>query len=426
MMIGWLVLQVGTAWATCSVISGAEVHTAEGPQKGLTVVVKDDRIAATGRGIEGLQLELSSQKEVAGARWQGEDCTFVQGAGQQLTAGFVAVPTQMGLVEVGLEPGTRHDNPETDDPIRASLAVADAYDPRSSLIAVNRMEGITTALAAPGGAFVAGQAALVRLSGDTQDEAVLFEDAAMMVNLPSSSFAEGLRQLRELVDEVDAWRRNKALYDRGRPGIHGLSRMDLEALLPAVRGQQPVVIRADRASQIEALLRLQRDTGMRLVIAGAAEGWRVADALAAASVPVIIDPLVYGPGGFDQRAGRADNGALLMEAGVSVILTTNSTHNARTLRQAAGNAVRGGMDHADALDAISRIPAEVFGLRGAGQIAVGAPADLVLWSGDPLEVTTSARGLWIGGEAIELSSRQRKLAERYLTLPATPAPLPVE
>lgn len=424
-MIAWLMAAV--AGATCTVITGVTVHAEDGPVDGRSVVVDGDRVVALGVGMRGLELELDDQQQVSGASWKGASCTFVQGAGKQLTAGLFAAPTHLGLVEVSLESGTRDMDPETEDPIRAGLVVADAYDPRSSLIAVNRMEGITTALTVPRGGFLAGHGAVVSLHGVRQSDAVVDSRAVMVASVPTQSFAEGLRQLRELVSEVKAWARNRRAYDQGRPFPEGASRVDLDALVPVVQGQVPVLMRAERASRIEALIRLQQETGLELVIAGASEGWMVADALATARIPVIVDPLVYGPGGFSQRAGREDNAALLAAAGVPVILTAGfgESHNARTLRQVAGNAVRGGMAHADALQAITRSPAVVFGQRNRGYVGVGAVADLALWSGDPLELSTSLERLWVEGQRVELTSRQRALEEKYLEPRVTAAPLPV-
>jgi imidazolonepropionase-like amidohydrolase len=153
----------------------------------------------------------------------------------------------------------------------------------------------------------------------------------------------------------------------------------------------------------------------------------VADQLAQAKVPVLVDPLAYGPSSFDELYARPDNAALLAKAGVALILTTESTHNARTLRQVAGNAVREGLPHADALRAVTETPARVFGLPDRGRLAVGAAADVVLWSGDPLELSSRAERVWVDGVEVDLRSRQTELRERYRTLPGTPAPaLPVK
>ena len=192
---------------------------------------------------------------------------------------------------------------------------------------------------------------------------------------------------------------------------------DLRALLPVARGALPLVVAVDRAADIEALLRLTARTPLRLIILGGAEAWQVAGPLAARRVPVIVDPLLAGPGGFDQLAARPDNAALLAAAGVPVMFGTSSSHHVRKLRQLAGNAVRAGLAPGVALDALTRVPAEAFGLADRGRLEVGARADLALWSGDPFELDTRLVGLWIGGAEQALTSRQTALRDRYRHLP---------
>jgi len=420
-VIGWLV--ASAAQAACTVISGASVHTPDGLEKGTSVVIVDDRVTAVGRGLRGVKLQMDPQQQVTGATYRTEPCRFVQGAGKQVSAGLVAVPTGLGVVEVSLERGTRDDNARTDDPIRASLRVVDAYDPRSSLIRINRAEGITSALVAPGGAFVPGYAGLVQLAGDTRAEAVIDARAALPIERRSGSLAEDLQQIRELVEDARRYGRNRNAYEVRVPFVEGTSRLDLQALQAVVNGQRPIVLYADRASDIEALIGLKQDLDLEIVLLGAAEGWRHAEALAGSRIPVVIDPMVYGAGSFDQREARPDNAALLTEAGVDVILTAGfgDAHNVRVLRQAAGNAVRGGMAHEQALKAITETPARVFGQPERGRVAEGAVADLALWSGDPLELSTSLEELWIEGTSVDLRTRQTELADKYLELPGTPA-----
>ncbi|MEN0063428.1 MAG: amidohydrolase family protein [Myxococcota bacterium] len=421
-MIGWLL--AAAAHAACTVISGASVHAPTGLERGLTVVIVDDKIAALGRGMRDVKLSMDAEQRVSGARYRDERCRFVQGAGKHLTAGFVAVPAKLGVVEISLESSTRDDDAKTDDDVRAALQVVDAYDPRSSLIRVSRAEGITSAVVVPEGAFIPGFAGFVKLAGDTQADAVVSRRAALPVERWSGSMAEDLLRIRELVEDTRAFGRNRSSFDSNRPYVEGASRLDLAALQPVVAKQIPMVIYADRASDIEAVLRLKHELNLNVVIMGAAEGWRHARALASAKVPVIVDPMVYGPGSFDQREGRADNPALLAKAGVGVIVTAgfDEPHNARVLRQAAGNAVRGGMTQAQAIRAITETPARVFGESDRGRVAAGTQADLALWSGDPLELSTSLVELWIDGASVDLRTRQTELAKKYLDLPATPPP----
>jgi imidazolonepropionase-like amidohydrolase len=405
----WMVAEA--ARAACGAVTGARVHLPEGPAV-VDVVWVDGRIAAVGPGLP----------ELAKGTFGGKPCAVRDGTGRELTAGLVAVPTQLGVVGIDLEPGTHDDDAEGTDPVRASLRVLDGYDPTSATLAVARREGITAAIVFPGGGTVAGVAGAVHFTGDTQAEAIVDAEVAVVGTIPTGAWGEGLAVWSGLLDDARAHARNPALFDQGRPYADGASRADLEVLAKVARRELPLVVGAQSAWQLEALLRWKAEEQVDLVVTGAAEGWKVAPALAAAKVPVIVDPLVYGAGGFDQLGGRPDNAALLARAGVDVILTTNSTHHARTLRQVAGNAVRGGMDHEAALRAITATPARVFGDPARGVIRVGSPADLVVWTGDPLELSSQAERAWIDGVAVSLRSRQTALFEKYRTLPGTPAP----
>jgi imidazolonepropionase-like amidohydrolase len=184
-----------------------------------------------------------------------------------------------------------------------------------------------------------------------------------------------------------------------------------------LKGTLPVVVAAARASDIRAALTLAKDFGLKLVIAGGDEAWQVAPELAAAKVPVILQPTQNLPASFDALFSRQDQAALLHKAGVKVLLSTmGEPYRVNTLRQEAANAVSWGLPYFAALDAITRAPSEVFGLD-AGRVARGQRADLVLWSGDPLESSSRPLGLWISGAQQKLQSRQDALFEKYRQLP---------
>lgn len=418
-MIAWW-LSSAVARAACVVISGATVHVEAAAPVVTPVVVVDGRIASVG----------AAAPDLVGGAWRGAPCEAVDGTGRQLSAGFVGVPTQVGLVGIDLERDSRDDDPhDDDDPIRAALVATDAYDPLSVVIPVTRLGGVTSVVTVPRGGFVSGAGGFVQLRGGTQAEAVVDPVAVMTFTLASGSFADAVRKVRELVADVRTHARDPRLYDGGRPFLEGASRLDLEALRPVVEGKLPVLMPANRASDIEALIRLKAELGLELVVVGGAEGWKIAEPLARAQIPVIVDPLVYGPNSFDEVHARPDNAALLARAGVLLILSAGpwETQNVRTLRQAAGNAVREGLPHADAIRAITATPARVFGQPDRGRVATGATADLVLWSGDPLELSSVPEHVWIGGVDIALVSRQTELRDKYRTLPGTPSaglPLP--
>ena len=176
-----------------------------------------------------------------------------------------------------------------------------------------------------------------------------------------------------------------------------------------------VVIDVDRASDILEVIRFGNDFGLKVTISGGAEAWMVAEQLAAANIAVMLNPLVNLPFNFDGLGARLDNAALLDAAGVTVIINGAGSHQAAKLRQMAGNAVSYGLSHEAGLAAMTSNPARVFGVSNRqGSIKRNMPANVVLWSGDPLEVTSFAEVVIIDGKLMSMESRQTKLRDRYL------------
>lgn len=176
-----------------------------------------------------------------------------------------------------------------------------------------------------------------------------------------------------------------------------------------------VVFEVERAADIRQVVRYTKRHGMKAIISGGDEAWIVAPELAAADVPVILNPLNNLPNDFDRLGARLDNAKLLNEAGVRIAFDYGDSHQAGKNRQLAGNAAAHGLPRDAALAAITASPADIFGIGAdRGRIEKGKVADLVLWSGDPLEVTTAAEQVWIAGRAVEMRSRQTELRDRYL------------
>lgn len=394
---------------TCTVIRAGKVTTPAGTTAGLVVRTEGARIT-----------HVAATVPEAG-------CAIVDAPTSWLTPGLVEVGTEMGLVEVGMEGASVDADAEQGDPIRAEFRAWDAYNPRSTVIPVTRMEGITSAIAAPRGGLVAGQGAWVRLAGATQAETLVRGPIGIWANpMSAGSKAEGLARLRELIADARLYAAKRADWERGDLRDLSGGRGDLEALQAVLNRTIPLVLPVDRAADIEAVLRFAAEERVFIVISGGAEAWMVADRIAAARVPVIVDPFGDGPGGFDAVHAREDNAAILHRAGVTILISSFSTHHGRTLRFVAGNAVRSGLPHHVALQAITTTPAEVFSVAQHGGIAPGQEADLALWSGDPLECLTLLDRVWIRGAAIAMESRQTELLTKYRTLPGTPeAPLPL-
>ncbi len=388
-------------------ITGGTVYPVSGPKlEHATVLIQNGRIAAIGTNVT-----------------IPADATRIDAAGKWVTPGFIDGGTQMGLVEIGRVGGTREMFLQGDT-IAASFNVAEGINPASTLIPVTRMEGITTVLAAPQGHLISGQAVLIDLDGGTIDQMLVKTPVGMVANFDENAKDEGggsragvAERIRRVFNDALEYSRRRAEYNRGAMQPLSASAADLEALLPVLRGQLPLIAVANRRSDIETALRIGREFRLRLILAGGQEAWEVADAIARAGVPVLVEPLDNIPT-YDALGVRYENAAALARAGVKVALLETDTHNARNLRQQAGNAVSYGMTWDQALRAVTLSPAEVFGVADRyGALDVGKVANVVVWSGDPFEFSTGVEHVIIRGREVPLRSRQTELFERYRTLP---------
>ncbi|MEX0899399.1 MAG: amidohydrolase family protein [Gammaproteobacteria bacterium] len=387
-------------------ITGATVHTMAraGTLVDATVVIVDGRVRAIGSGVS----------VPDGAR-------IIAGERLVVTPGLFDAWGRMGIVEIGAVDGT-NDSTAEDSAYGAALNVTDAVNPRSELIAVNRIEGVTRSVVAPtaDGHLIGGQAIVINLGGagdwlEKSPAALAVQLGERGASLSGGSRAAALLSLREALSDARDYSRNRSAYERGARRAYARSRLDLEALQPVLKGEVPIVALVHRAADIEALLRLKREFKVRVIVSGGAEAWLVADQLAAESVPVIMDPLVNLPGSFELLRATGENAARLHAAGVTVAFGTNDSHNARNLRQAAGNAVARGLPWDVALAAATVTGARVFGIDSA--LEEGKVADLVVWDGDPLELASFPVAVFINGAAIPLVSRQTELRDRYLRRP---------
>jgi len=403
-----LLLSHAVTAATCTVFTGGTIALPQQARDDLEVQV-----------AEGVVQRIAPDVDRS---WRGQDCEVVTLEPHAwLTPGLVHVGGTLGLQEIWGESST-HKHDAGGHPVRAAHDVADAYDPTSVAVPIARREGITAAVIVPGGGMVAGQAAWVSLEGLTQADAITERGVAMRASLSGGTPAEGLRLLRELLDDARAFQADPRAYDTNRSRSLAAGRMELEAMRPVLAGTMPLLVGADRSSDIEALLRFARDEEVGLIIDGGAEAWLHADALASAGIAVLLNPLTQDPTSFDRLHARHDNPALLAKAGVRVMITNRSALFAGHLRQLAGLAWRDGMDHTQALAAITTTAALVFGIEDHGRIAHGAQADLVVWNGDPLELSSWATTVFIAGQPVDTTTRHDALFERYRDLPGLPIP----
>jgi imidazolonepropionase-like amidohydrolase len=415
------------ALAQDMVITNARLVLGDGsaPIEGGAVIVDDGKVVFAGKPTPGQAFTTDVVIDAGGA-W--------------VTPGIFATVTSLGLADVSAV-GESNDITAGGSPFSAALDAAASINPTSQHILVHRAAGITRAATTtlPSGSIFAGQGAIIDLDGDAK--AVMQARAFQMIDLGEGGGqrAGGSRVAAHVLLRA-ALREAQALV--GKAGIPEtteigkddevlLSRFDAEALVPVVTGTQKLYVAVERAADIRAVLALKSDyPKLDLVLVGASEGWLVADAIAAAGVPVIANGLNDLPETFEQLGATQSNAGRLARAGVKVAINASAMQNPRRLQQVAGNLIAltrvpgaTGMEWGKAFAAISSVPAEISGMGGkAGVLKPGALGDLVVWDGDPLEVGSVPTLVFIGGVKQSLESHQSGLRDRYRDLDESDLP----
>lgn len=341
-----------------------------------------------------------------------QDIIVFEAEGKSLTPGFFAGITSLGITEVSAVSESSDSSLDLKE-MRPEFNIVSAYNPHSSLIPVAQIEGFTFTLlgASAKGSIFGGQGRLLALNGGYESfigSSVLFINVGRDASSLSGNSRAGqwmlLNQAMQEADNPPASNEARLLTRNGR-----------NTLLAYTANGMKTVFNVDRASDILEVLRFAENYGLNPVISGGAEAWMVAEQLANAKVPVLLDPLSNLPGNFDKLGARLDNAAILDAAGVTIAISGAGAHNARKQRQMAGNAVSYGLPHEAGIAALTINPASIFGFtENQGMIKRNKPANVVLWSGDPLEVTSVAERVIINGQLIPMESRQTKLRDRYL------------
>ena len=434
-------------------ITGGTVALGDGsaPIQGATVVIRNGRILAAGPNVA-----IPRGAEMVDAR------------GKWVTPGIVAGFSRLGLSEVDLSADGTTDDSARNGPFSAAIDVAPAINPLTTTIPVNRADGVTRAIVAPSVArnIFAGQGAVIDLGadmdpitarrrfqfvelGETGAETaggsrasahVLFRNALreaaelqrFAVPVSSSGIAEQGPDRDPVVRDPNESRLVGPNARRSEDVL--LTRFDAAALVPVLQGRQYLLIHVERASDILQVIRLKREfPSLKPVIVGGTEGWTVADQIAASGIPVIASASNDLPASFEMLAATWSNVGRMRNAGVKVsigMIDDNDTRYLFNERQYAANLVgltrvpgATGVSWGEALAMITSAPAEAIGLGGQlGSLRNGRRADVVLWSGDPLEMTSNVDAVWIDGVRQPLETRQTKLRDRYRDL--TPNTLP--
>ena len=366
--------------------------------------------------IEGGKIAKIEQSAIA-----ADGATSIDLGGKLVTPGLIAADTEIGLIEIGLEDSTHDDSRRDASPIKAGYDPGSAINADSSLIAVQALEGITTAAVAPRGGLLSGGVAWIDLLPGEHATIVAASSVAVVGNLGRSldgSRAAAISELRRVFEDARWYRQNEKNHDRNQTRQLAAHPLDLRALWPVLDKQIPLVVRAHRASDLLALIEFKSDFAIDMTIVGAVEAWKVAKELAAADITVVIQPSDNLPGNFDTLGARLDNAKLLNEANVRVAIAHFDSYNARNVTQEAGLAVANGMPHSAALMAITLNVAHAYGMEDRyGTLAVGKVANLVIWDGDdPFELSCWAEQVWIRGRKLDMTSRQTQLRDRYMDL----------
>jgi len=423
-----LYLPSSSAQSPTYALTHAKIFTLAGsPIDDATLIIRGGKISAIGANVE----------IPAGAQ-------VIDAKGLQIYPGLFDSVTQMGLSEIGAV-GATVDSSET-GPYNPDVVAATAVLPSSAHIPVTRAAGITEVLTVPasggfdsfgGGGALGGQASAIHLAGWTIDDMLIKKSVAMVVNWPqfetrafdfatfsfrekpfSEAKTEYEKKVTELTDWFDRARHYAQVAEKSSPAKFDRD-LKLEALAPVVRGELPLLVFADDAREIRSAVEFADKQKLRIIIAGGSEAYKVKDLLRSKNVPVILRPVLSLPNEEDDPYDRLlTQPAELASAGVKFAFASFDNSFSRRLGQNAANAVAYGLPYNEALKAVTLYPAQIFGLSSdLGTLETGKIANLIVTTGDPLELTTDVRYLFIRGQLTSTDNKQKSLYEKYKSRP---------
>lgn len=414
--------------ATVYAITHAKIYTLAGaPIDDGAIVLKDGKIAAVGANVE----------VPAGAQ-------VIDGKGLQVFPGLFDAVTQMGLSEISAVSATV-DSSETGS-YNPDVVAATAVLPSSEHIPVTRASGITEVLAVPasggfdssgGRSLIGGQASAFSLAGWTMDEMQLKRSVALVINWPlietrtfdfatfqrkEKPYTDAKQEYEKQVNELNEWIDRARHYAQaiGHGGPSDFERdVKLAALAPVARGQLPVLVFADRARDIRNAVEFCDKQKLRMILAGGEEAYKVKDLLRSKNVPVILRPVLSLPDEEDDPYDRLLTQPLeLSQAGVRFAIGSFDNSFARRLGQNVANAVAHGLPYDEGLKSVTLYPAQILGLSDQiGTLEPGKIANVIVTSGDPLELTTDVKYLFINGKLTSTENKHQRLFEKYLNRP---------
>jgi len=431
-------MRLGKLTAGVALLCGAAALPAQGP----TYVIRGGTVVpVVGANIpNGIVVISNGRIQAVGANVTSPaGATVIDATGLFVFPGMIDAGTQLGLTEIGSVPGSE-DTREIGDfnPQNVALTAVNAH---SELIPVTRVNGVTTVITSATGGLMSGSAALMDLLGWTADEMAVKPRAAMVMTYPSTGGGGGgfggggfgqnqpsaaerretmNRQVRELRQFLADARSYAAVKSKLGANAADGPRVNqkMEALIPVVRGEMPVIFDVNSADQIRGVLTLADSFKLKVIIRGARDAWRLADTLAARAIPVIVGPTTQAPGADDPYDMLYAQPGALAKAGVKIAFQTSDASNSRNLPYNVALASAYGLDSTEAIKSITINPAQMFGVADRyGSIEAGKVANIVVTTGDPLDVRSTVKHLFIRGMKVPLTDRHTDLYEQFRARP---------
>ncbi|MDP9263242.1 MAG: amidohydrolase family protein [Acidobacteriota bacterium] len=414
------------------------------PEQAGSIVLRGGKLLTITHGtIENGVLVMENGKitavGAAGAVSLPRNARVIDVTGMTVYPGLIDSETQLGLTEISAVEMT-NDTQETSDAIMPHMHVYDAFHAESELIPVTRMNGITNAIVAPQTRdTLPGQDSFVQLDGRSSDEMLLVRDIAMPLNFTgeqrrnesfqSAKFPQtrmGMAaQLRQVFIDAQDYAQKFPDYDRKSAAWEKEKKGDkpsppkrdlkLEALLPYLEGKRPVVLAAAEPSDLQVALGLVREFHLKVILNHVSHSQILLDQIAATQLPVIVGPIYETPKDNERYDSVYKLPAELVARGVKIAFASYDAHNVRNLPYQAGYAVAFGLSHEEAMKALTMNPAEIWGVAGQlGSLDAGKTANVVVADGDPLELTTDVKHVFIAGREVPMESRQTRLRDEYM------------
>ncbi len=380
------------------VITGADIHTLTGD------VIENGQILFE----NGVITEIGQSIDYP------ENAVVVDADGKYIYPGLIDSYSQMGLYEIGAVDMTVDLNEQGD--VNPNIKTERAFNPESRHIAIARSAGVLTALSTPGGGLISGQSAAMKMEGWTWDDMTLKSGVALLMNWPSpgDEYKEELAMIQQVFDDARAYLKAK---EAGSGEEHSLATdTKLESMIPVLKGERPLLVNANRADQIQDAITWAGNESLDIIILGGADAHMVTDHLVKNDVPVILTAVLTSPNrdweGYD---ARYELPAKLFSAGVRFAIGgTSSAPYSHRLPYEAGAAIAYGLPADEALNAVTRYPAEILGLdEHIGTLETGKRATFLITDGHPLEYNTTIEQVYVDGRESDMMDMHRQLYEKY-------------